>query len=81
MTAIVTSYLALGIDVGGTGIKGAPVDVSTGELIAERHRIPTPVDSTPEAVAAIVAQIAEHFAGVLPPDAPVGVTFPGVVQH
>ncbi|GAA2903796.1 ROK family protein [Streptosporangium fragile] len=66
---------ALGIDIGGSGIKGAPVDVTTGRLTRERLRIPTPVPSTPEAVANVVAKIVEHFAW----DGPVGVTFPGVV--
>ncbi|MER5322778.1 polyphosphate--glucose phosphotransferase [Streptosporangium roseum] len=66
---------ALGIDIGGSGIKGAPVDVVKGELARERLRIPTPVPATPEAVAAVVAQIVEHFAW----NGPVGVTFPGVV--
>ncbi|MER5426431.1 polyphosphate--glucose phosphotransferase [Streptosporangium roseum] len=66
---------ALGIDIGGSGIKGAPVDVVKGELTRERLRIPTPVPATPKAVAAVVAQIVEHFAW----NGPVGVTFPGVV--
>ena len=42
----------LGIDIGGTGIKGAPVDTTTGELIADRFRILTPHPATPDAVAA-----------------------------
>jgi polyphosphate glucokinase len=67
----------LGIDIGGSGIKGAPVDVKTGELLAERIRIPTPQPSKPEAVAAVVKQICDHFADLA--DGPVGVTFPGVV--
>ncbi|MFC5181156.1 polyphosphate--glucose phosphotransferase [Actinomadura harenae] len=65
----------LGVDVGGSGIKGAPVDLGTGELTAERLRVPTPEPSAPAAVAAAVAQVVEHFGG----DGPVGVTFPGVV--
>ena len=67
----------LGIDIGGSGIKGAPVDVGVGELIAERLRIPTPQPATPEAVAACVAEIVEHFAW----KGPIGVTVPGVVKH
>jgi predicted NBD/HSP70 family sugar kinase len=39
----------LGIDIGGSGIKGAPVNIETGELTAERHRIPTPQPSVPDA--------------------------------
>ncbi|CAG0936178.1 polyphosphate glucokinase [Thermoflexales bacterium] len=67
----------LGIDIGGSGIKGAPVDVSTGILTAARFRIPTPDPSTPEAVGKTVAEIVKHFAwqGV------VGCTFPAIVQH
>jgi polyphosphate glucokinase len=67
----------LGIDIGGSGIKGAPVDIKTGELLAERLRIPTPNPSKPEAVAKVVKQIVDHFADLA--DGTVGVTFPGVV--
>ncbi|GGS66404.1 polyphosphate glucokinase [Planobispora rosea] len=66
---------ALGIDIGGSGIKGAPVDLERGELIEERFRIPTPVPAVPEAVAEVVGRIAGHFSWI----GPVGVTFPGVV--
>ena len=51
----------LGIDIGGSGIKGAPVDTETGELIKERYRIPTPKPATPEGVVDVVHQIVEHF--------------------
>jgi polyphosphate glucokinase len=68
---------AFGIDIGGTGIKGAPVDLKTGELTAERHRILTPTPSTPERVADVVAEILEHFKWT----GPVGITFPAVVAH
>jgi polyphosphate glucokinase len=51
----------LGIDIGGTGIKGAPVDTAKGTMVAERHRIPTPNPSKPEAVADVVAEIAHFF--------------------
>ena len=51
----------LGIDIGGTGIKGAPVDIEKGKLTAERYRIPTPQPSVPDAVADVVAQIVKHF--------------------
>ncbi len=67
----------LGIDIGGSGIKGAPVDVDTGELVAERHRIPTPRPSRPEAVAEVVAQLAGHFDW----HGPIGCTFPAIVRH
>lgn len=70
----------LGIDVGGSGIKGAPVDLDTGELVADRLRIPTPAKSTPENVAAVVKQIIDHFADVIG-DSPVGLTIPAPVVH
>ena len=73
--------VALGIDIGGSGIKGAPVDLESGELIQPRIKMATPEVSTPSAVAAIVDQIADEFTDDLPKDAPIGVTIPGVVQH
>jgi len=72
--------LPLGIDVGGSGIKGAPVDLSTGGFAAKRRRIDTPVPSTPEAVAEVINQIVDHFDDVRG-DSPIGVTIPGVVTH
>ncbi len=51
----------LGIDVGGSGMKGGIVDIETGEMISERHRIPTPTPRTPDAMADVIAQIVEHF--------------------
>lgn len=51
----------LGIDIGGSGIKGATVDVHTGELTAERHRISTPQPATPEKVSDVVVEIVQHF--------------------
>ena len=68
---------ALGIDVGGSGIKGAPVNVATGELTAERHRIPTPNPSTPHAVTQTIHKIIMHFNW----NGPVGVGFPAVIQQ
>jgi polyphosphate glucokinase len=68
----------LGIDIGGSGIKGAPVDTETGQLTAERLRIPTPSPSTPEAVAGVIKQILDNFGGT---GGPVGITFPGVVKN
>lgn len=69
---------ALGIDVGGSGIKGALVDLETGELTVERLRIETPDPSTPDAVADVVAKVAEHFSHGLE-DGAIGVTVPAVV--
>src|SRR6516162_7334645 len=65
----------LGVDVGGTGIKGAPVDLATGTLLQERVRFDTPQPSNVEHVVATVAQVANQFSDV----ERVGVTFPGVV--
>ena len=72
--------IILGIDVGGSGIKGAPVEVETGEFTADRFRIPTPVKSTPKNVASVIAEIIAHFADELG-DAPVGLTIPAPVKH
>ena len=71
----------LGIDIGGSGIKGAPVDLSTGEFAADRLRIDTPAESTPHNVADVVAQIVDHFGEQIAPDGPIGVTIPAVVTH
>ena len=71
----------LGIDIGGSGIKGAPVDLKEGEFATERQRIPTPEESTPEAVAEVVAEIVEHFEDEIGKKQPVGITVPAVVHH
>ncbi|WP_299447759.1 polyphosphate--glucose phosphotransferase [uncultured Phycicoccus sp.] len=70
----------LGIDVGGSGIKGAPVDLVTGDFAQKRLRIDTPAISTPEAVCDVIATVVEHFDEVRS-GSPIGVTIPGVVQH
>ncbi|WP_131105049.1 polyphosphate--glucose phosphotransferase [Ornithinimicrobium sufpigmenti] len=71
----------LGIDIGGSGIKGAPVDLAEGQLTAERLRVDTPEGATPGDVADAVAWVAEQFAGQLTTDSPVGITVPAVVQQ
>ena len=63
-----------GIDIGGSGIKGAPVDTGTGELVRERERIATPQPSTPRAVVETVAQLLRDA-----PPGRIGVTLPSVV--
>ncbi|MCW2766209.1 MAG: Polyphosphate glucokinase [Nocardioides sp.] len=70
--------LPFGIDFGGTGIKGAPVDLATGEFAQERVRIKTPEKSTPENVAEVLAELVGQFPKS---SAPVGITVPGVVRH
>lgn len=66
----------LGIDIGGSGIKGAPVDTDSGALISPRYRLPTPSPAKPRPVAETVTQVAKHFnwKGEL------GIGFPGVVR-
>lgn len=66
----------LGIDVGGSGIKGAPVDITTGELTAERYRIKTPRGAEPEPVAETVAKIASYFDW----KGPIGIGFPAPIK-
>ena len=66
----------LGIDVGGSGIKGAPVDTDTGNLLAERIRIKTPQDAEPKPVADIVANIAKAFNW----NGPIGIGFPAPIK-
>ena len=65
----------LGIDIGGTGIKAAPVDVTTGTLLARRAKLDTPHPAEPTAVSAVMRGLKESFSWT----GPVGITFPGVV--
>jgi len=67
----------LGIDVGGTGIKGAPVDTTTGKLLADRHRILTPQPATPDAVSQVVGELAAFFTW----KGPAGATFPAIMKN
>ena len=66
----------LGIDVGGSGIKGAPVDTDTGQLLAERLRIKTPKNGEPEPIAEVVNQIAQSFNW----NGPIGIGFPAPIK-
>lgn len=84
-----SAELAIGIDVGGTGIKGAAVDIATGEKLTKRHKSLTPEGGMPDAVAASVAEMVSAIRdeldenGVLDRSVTpkIGVTLPGVVQH
>jgi len=67
----------LGIDIGGTGIKGAPVEVESGKLAAERYRVPTPDSAKPKPIARVIKEIAAHFNW----QGAVGCGFPAVVRH
>src|SRR6202012_5278680 len=66
---------ALGIDIGGSGIKAAPVDVETGKFLADRQKIATPRPALPDPVADVVKQLVTSFSW----SGPIGITFPGVV--
>lgn len=66
----------LGIDVGGSGIKGAPVDTETGQLLAERVRIKTPKNGEPQPIAEVVNQIAQSFSW----NGPIGIGFPAPIK-
>jgi polyphosphate glucokinase len=70
----------LGIDIGGTGVKGAPVDLTTGTLVGERKKIKTPRPATPHAVADVVEQIASHFSDDLGSGI-IGIAIPAVCQY
>lgn len=76
-TVAVVDRIALGVDIGGSGIKGAPVDLALGSLTEERVRIDTPQPSTPDAVADVVSEIVNSFSY----EGPVGCAMPSVVQH
>jgi polyphosphate glucokinase len=69
--------LILGVDVGGSGIKGAPVDIESGGLAAPRYRIKTPSSAKPQPMAEIVKEVVEHFDW----HGPVGIGFPAVIRQ
>lgn len=76
--------LAIGIDIGGTGMKGGVVDTRTGNLVGERFRISTPQPATPEACATVVREIVDELQGreLAPaPDSAIGIDFPAVVKN
>jgi len=74
-----SKHIALGVDIGGSGIKAAPVNLKSGKFTDDRYRIPTPQPSTPDAIARTVAKVIAKFNP--PKKVPIGVAFPGVVQH
>lgn len=67
----------LGIDIGGSGIKGAPVDVACGALLRDRFRVPTPSTGNPAHVIEVINRIVEHYTW----EGKIGVGFPGVVRR
>jgi polyphosphate glucokinase len=68
---------AFGVDIGGTGIKAAPVDIETGKLLTKRERIPTPHHSTPHAVSKVVAELVRRFDW----HGPIGCAFPARIKR
>lgn len=75
-----TASTVLGVDFGGSGIKGAPVGLNEGTLTVDRFRIETPNPSTPDACASVIAEIAARFAGDVGTTSAIGITYPGVVR-
>jgi polyphosphate--glucose phosphotransferase len=76
--------LMIGIDIGGTGMKGGIVDLRTGNLVSERFRIPTPQPATPQAIAQVARQIVDELQSreIAPePYSAIGVDFPAVVKN
>jgi len=73
-----SKHRALGVDIGGSGIKAAPVNLKKGRFSKDRFRIPTPQPATPDAVAQVVAEVINYFRPTA--EVPIGVTFPGVVH-
>ena len=75
-----TGLRGFGIDIGGSGIKAAPVDLEAGQFASDRLRVPTPQPSTPHAVADVVADLIEQF-GAEVGELPIGCTFPAIIQQ
>jgi len=67
----------LGVDIGGSGVKGAPVDLATADFTADRFRLETPQPATPEAVTATFSDVVRQFTS----EGAIGCTFPGIVQQ
>ncbi|WNM25606.1 polyphosphate--glucose phosphotransferase [Demequina capsici] len=74
-----SKHIAIGVDIGGSGIKAAPVDMRNGQFTEDRYRIPTPQPATPEAIGKTVAKCIQRFEPSR--KTPIGVAFPGVIQH
>lgn len=77
--SVPASSCGFGIDIGGSNIKGAPVNLHEGSLTAPRSHFPTPRPATPQSVSERLRKIFKAFS--VPDEAPVGITFPGIIQH
>ncbi|WP_127793371.1 polyphosphate--glucose phosphotransferase [Agromyces sp. LHK192] len=76
-----TGSKAIGIDIGGTGIKGAVVDLDTGELVSDRHKVKTPDGGAPADILAATVELLSRLDGADGPALPVGVCFPAIVKR
>ncbi|ROR67164.1 polyphosphate glucokinase [Agrococcus jenensis] len=74
-----SKHQAVGVDIGGTGVKAALVDVRTGELLSDRVKLPTPEGGEPDAIRDAVVELVERLEA--PEGTPIGVTFPAIVRH
>ena len=80
MRAVTKSkHQAVGVDIGGTGVKAALVDVRTGELFSDRVKLPTPEGGEPDAIRDAVVELVDRLEA--PEGTPIGVTFPAIVRH
>lgn len=75
-----SAHHAIGIDIGGTGIKGGVVDLASGELISERIKLPTPHGGTPNDIVATTAQILQTLTEQAA-DVPMGICFPAIIKN
>ncbi len=74
-----SKHQAVGVDIGGTGVKAALVDVKTGELLSDRVKLPTPEGGEPDAIRDAVVELVGRLEA--PSGTPIGVTFPAIVRH
>lgn len=74
---IMKNNIILGVDIGGSGMKAALVDITTGKMTTERYRIPTPQPATPQAMTKVFKRLVDHFEWT----GAVGCGFPAVVQQ
>ncbi|MGY3129121.1 polyphosphate glucokinase [Agrococcus sp. UYP33] len=74
-----SKHQAVGVDIGGTGVKAALVDVKTGELLSDRVKLPTPEGGEPDAIRDAVVELVDRLEA--PEGTPIGVTFPAIVRH
>lgn len=79
MPVVKSKHQAIGVDIGGTGVKAALVDVSTGELLSDRVKVPTPTGGEPDDIRDAVVELVRQLEP--PKSTPIGVTFPAIVRH